>query len=106
MGRKIKVGTKVQILFRPLKKVFLKRGWESLYKELKKDKGNKRKLILSTLMTPPDGVKIECPKYNKEDGTYYTFNFFNTSLGAADSCNIPTSCFKIIGDKKKRILNY
>jgi len=98
--KRIKVGTKVQILFRPLKKVFLKRGWESLYGELKRAKGNKRKLILSTLMTPQDGVKMECPKYNKEDGTYYKFIFFSTSLGA-DSCNIPTSCFKIIGDKKK-----
>ena len=101
MERKIKVGTKVQILFRPLKKVFLKRGWDTLYEELKDAKGNKRKLILSVYMTPRKGISIEPRIYNKEDGTYYKFAFFNTRNGWDESCNIPTSCFKVVEDKKK-----
>jgi hypothetical protein len=101
MGRKIKVGTKVQILFRPLKKVFLKRGWGYLYKQLLAAKGNKKKLILFVDTIPSKGEHFERERYNKEDGKYYNISFFSCGTGQDDSCRIPTSCFRVIGDKKK-----
>jgi hypothetical protein len=101
MGRKIKVGTNVQILFRPLKKVFLKRGWDTLYEKLKEAKGDKRKLILFVAEVPPKGMCFETPTFNKEDGKYYGISFCDMSNGWDNSCNIPTSCFKVVEGKKK-----
>ncbi|MFA5397574.1 MAG: hypothetical protein WC346_16305 [Methanogenium sp.] len=99
MGRKIKVGTNVQILFRPLKKLCEKRGWEWLYERFEKAKQNKTLLHTYIYDVPENGLYFESEKYNKEDGTYYGVMILRGDV--EESWNIPTSCFRVIGDKKK-----
>jgi len=98
MPRELKVGTKVQILFSPLKKLCNKRCWPDLYKDAIKVRGKKRKLILTIIRVPPEGVHFEAS--HKSDGEYYEVSFSNSGRERINSSwNIPTSCFKVVEDK-------
>lgn len=83
----LKPGTKVKILFRPLKKLCEKRGWEYIYEYYKERKGKKHDLILTVIKTANT-----YGRFKKTDGEYYTL-ITNTGW------DIPTSCFRVIKEK-------
>jgi hypothetical protein len=79
--KQLEKGTKVKILFRPLKELCDKYRWYKMIEELRELKDKKHDLILVI-----DGGYDS--KYVSEEGAYYTFE-------GIDWC-IPTSCFKVI----------
>ena len=85
----LKPGTKVRILFRPLKKLCEKRGWEYIYCSFVDMKGKKHDLICS--INNVFGTPYSESESEKEDGKYYELEL--------SSWIVPSSCFRVI--KKK-----
>jgi len=87
--RLLKPGTRVRILFRPLKKMCEHYGWSGIYENCEKARGKSHDLVL----------KIETKALSQYDskGKYGIFYRISMPFKCKFSCgDIPTTCFRVL----------